>query len=70
MGKTDLVIPHSFLCSNNCKQVFKTHKQLHCMAVYETALLCKYRLDTSTGFYEVLTTAAVNIIIVVKQCYW
>ena len=40
-GQTDLVILHSFLCSSNCKQVFKAHKQLHCMGVYQTALLFK-----------------------------
>ena len=37
-GKTDLIILHSFLCLNNCKQVFK---QLHCMGVYQTAVLSK-----------------------------
>ena len=26
---------------NNCKQVVKTHKQLHCIGVYQTALLSK-----------------------------
>ena len=41
MGRMDLVIVHSFLCSINYKQVFKTHKQLHCMGVYQTALLSK-----------------------------
>ena len=40
-GQTDLMILHSFLCYNNCKQVFKTHKQLHCMGVYQTAVLSK-----------------------------